>query len=54
MAEPDHPKQGFFHSLVRILRGKPAVSVNLDDNPCLKMILERRSNRKFLSKPIPK
>ena len=54
MAEPDHPKQGFFHSLLRILRGKPAVSVNLDDNPCLKMILERRSNRKFLSKPIPK
>ncbi len=54
MGEPDHPKQGFFHSLARILRGKPNLSAVLEDNNCLILILERRSCRNFLSKPISK
>lgn len=54
MADPDQPKLGFFHSLVRILWAKPSISAHLGGNTCLNLILERRSNRKFLSKPIPK
>ena len=53
MADPDHPKQGFFHSLARILRGKPNIPDSLVGNPCLDKILKRRSTRKFLSKPVP-
>lgn len=53
MTDPERPRRGFFHSLMRILKGKPKVSEDLEDNHCLDMILERRSTRNFLSTPVP-
>ena len=40
-------------SLLNILKARPAVPPSLQDNPLLKIILERRSIRRFRSQEIP-
>lgn len=42
-----------FRSLVRLIRGKPNIPPSLADNVLLATILNRRSVRSFLDRPIP-
>ena len=43
---------GFVRSLLRILSGRPQVPPSLDDNPLLRVILQRRSVRRFAGREI--
>lgn len=44
---------GFFASLLMILKEKPRLPASLADNELLRVILNRRSVRRFLETPIP-
>ncbi len=46
-------RKGFLQSLLRILKAKPTVPESLAENKVLKVIMQRRSVRKFTSEPIP-
>jgi len=46
-------RKGFFQSLLRILKAKPAVPESLAENEVLNVIMQRRSVRHFSSEPIP-
>ena len=43
----------FFRGLKNILRQKPRVAPGLEDNPVLELLVNRRSVRSFLDRPIP-
>jgi len=53
MTENKQPRKGFFRSIIRILKAKPAIPNSLEHNPLLKTIMARRSVRRFAKKPIP-
>lgn len=43
----------FFSALARILKGKPRLPESLNDNPTLRLLMARRSVRKFQKRRIP-
>ena len=53
MTQPDaQARKGFINSLLRILKAEPELPESLRENAFLKLIMERRSIRKFSSKLI--
>jgi len=44
---------GFVRRLLRILRGRPRISLSLKDNQAVSVVLNRRSVRRFTQKDIP-
>ncbi len=53
MSEKRQGSPGFFRGLARILKARPNVPESLAENETLRVMMDRRSVRKFTSQPVP-